>query len=304
MVAVAPCLISRCPLKIPISDALRSVCVFIQSTQRRNVIGPGPSRKSGEGGAHRCSGVLQPRTGVEQRDRNAKSPRFHFRTILDALRGTFDSDVAIRTPPRMLPARRLLAASTAPIRRGVASRASPFAPPGTSADAKGLSREEEQRQRVDAMMREKTLREVAAAGAARRPDGVTHVLGDEQEGGAVDEAIAEQFGREYAANYDEDRDEWGGPKGVRHPDTRRARACPAPPRPRRGGSPIPSAAAAHPTCARAPQARSRPATATGSRRGAPPTFSRSSAAPTFRWGPGGHVGVPWTHGVDRVCGRV
>jgi hypothetical protein len=53
------------------------------------------------------------------------------------------------------------------------------------------------------MLREKTMREVAKAGADRRPEGVSHLLD-------VDTASAPQ----YAANYDDDRDEWGGPKGV------------------------------------------------------------------------------------------
>lgn len=79
-----------------------------------------------------------------------------------------------------------------------------------------LSKEEEQRQRVDAMaemMREKTMREVQAAGASRRPEGVKHLLDIEKKEGAVESAIAEALGPQYAANYDEDRDEWGGPKG-------------------------------------------------------------------------------------------
>ena len=84
-------------------------------------------------------------------------------------------------------------------------------------NAQSLSKEEEQRQRIEAMaevMREKTLREVAAVGAARRPDGIKHVLDIDKKEGAADAAIAEALGPQYAANYDEDRDEWGGPKGV------------------------------------------------------------------------------------------
>ena len=64
------------------------------------------------------------------------------------------------------------------------------------------------------MMREKTMREVAAAGASVRPDGVKHMLDVDKDGNATDKAIVEEFGRKYAANYDDDRDEWGGPKGV------------------------------------------------------------------------------------------
>ena len=78
-----------------------------------------------------------------------------------------------------------------------------------------MSKEEEQRQRIEAMaevMREKTMREVEAAGASRRPEGVKHLLDLDKNEGAVDEKLREAM-PQYAANYDEDRDEWGGPKG-------------------------------------------------------------------------------------------
>lgn len=68
--------------------------------------------------------------------------------------------------------------------------------PPAAAEEK-LSKAQEQQERVRAMeelMREQTMRDVAAASAARHdPDVSTS---------------------EYAANYDEDRDEWGGPKGA------------------------------------------------------------------------------------------
>jgi len=67
----------------------------------------------------------------------------------------------------------------------------------TPAAGEKLSKAEEQKERVKAMeelMREQTMRDVAAASAARHdPD---------------------SSASEYAANYDEDRDEWGGPKGA------------------------------------------------------------------------------------------
>uniref|UniRef100_A0A7S2GPF4 Succinate dehydrogenase assembly factor 4, mitochondrial n=1 Tax=Haptolina brevifila TaxID=156173 RepID=A0A7S2GPF4_9EUKA len=106
--------------------------------------------------------------------------------------------------------------------RGVfCTKASPFAQPeppkNTGSDTRKLLREEEQRERVEAMaklMREKTMREVSAAGAARRPDGVKHMLDMDKRDGEVDKAIAKELGPQYAANYDADRDEWGGPKGA------------------------------------------------------------------------------------------
>ena len=104
------------------------------------------------------------------------------------------------------------------------SSKSPFAAPSSSsaADSSGkggakLSKEEEQRQRVEAMaamMREKTMREVSAAGASRRPEGVKHMLDIDKKEGAIDDKLAQELGPQYAANYDEDRDEWGGPKGM------------------------------------------------------------------------------------------
>ena len=70
-----------------------------------------------------------------------------------------------------------------------------------------LSKEEEQQQRarmVAEVMREKTMREVSKAAEGRRPEGVTHMLNADKEA-----AEAPQ----YAAKYDDDSDEWGGPKG-------------------------------------------------------------------------------------------
>lgn len=58
------------------------------------------------------------------------------------------------------------------------------------------------------VMREKTMREVskAAAKAGRRPDGVKHMLD-------VDDGKGDDDAPQYAAKYDDDSDEWGGPKG-------------------------------------------------------------------------------------------
>jgi hypothetical protein len=86
-----------------------------------------------------------------------------------------------------------------------------------------LSREEEQQQRIRMIMkdeerqqrkqmiaeqmREKTMREVNQASAGRRPEGISHLL-------RSDGAPGEDAGPQYAANYDDDRDEWGGPKGM------------------------------------------------------------------------------------------
>ena len=103
--------------------------------------------------------------------------------------------------------------------RRMAASGSPFAQPQAAAGSSKLSKEEEQRERLKAMeemMRQKTMREVAAVGASRRPDGVKHVLDLGKEEGAVEAAIAAELGPQYAANYDDDRDEWGGPKGARH----------------------------------------------------------------------------------------
>ena len=98
---------------------------------------------------------------------------------------------------------------------GGGSSSSPFAPPLPSSDGATMSKEEEQKQRIEAMaevMREKTMREAESAGASRRPDGVKHLLDLDKDEGAVDRAMREAL-PQYAANYDEDRDEWGGPKG-------------------------------------------------------------------------------------------
>ena len=58
------------------------------------------------------------------------------------------------------------------------------------------------------MMREQTMREVSKAGEARRPAGISHVLPEKNASDA-------DAGPQYAAKYDEDSDEWGGPKGAR-----------------------------------------------------------------------------------------
>ena len=108
----------------------------------------------------------------------------------------------------MLPARRAAIAAFAVPRRQVvrslssAPRPAP-APEASQSDA-GLSKQEEQRERarmVAQVMAEKTMREVAEMAAGRRPEGA--------------EQVGELAGNEnrYAANYDDDRDEWGGPKG-------------------------------------------------------------------------------------------
>lgn len=82
-----------------------------------------------------------------------------------------------------------------------------------------LTREEEQRERIKAMeqvMREKTMREVQAAAASRRPEGISHMLESKdsrsEESKAIDDAIAEEFGDAFAAA-DNAAGEWGGPKG-------------------------------------------------------------------------------------------
>ena len=123
--------------------------------------------------------------------------------------------------------------SALPSARLLSTKGSPFAqpaPPSSSADSK-LTKAEEQKQRVEAMaemMREKTMREVAAVAASRRPEGVKHMLDIDKDEGALDAKIVEELGPQYAANYDEDSDEWGGPKGVclaRGPALR-AKTCP------------------------------------------------------------------------------
>jgi hypothetical protein len=98
-----------------------------------------------------------------------------------------------------------------------AKTSSPFARPEptlVAPDGSSMSKEEEQKQRVAAiaeMMKEKTMREVSAAAAARRPDGVSHMLSSEKDK-SIDDAIAKEFGRQYAADYTRE-DEFGGPKG-------------------------------------------------------------------------------------------
>ena len=61
------------------------------------------------------------------------------------------------------------------------------------------------------VMREKTMREVEAAGASRRPEGVKHLLDLDKKRVLSTRNYARPC--LVSANYDEDRDEWGGPKG-------------------------------------------------------------------------------------------
>ena len=68
---------------------------------------------------------------------------------------------------------------------------------------------------ISDMMREKTMREVSAAASSRRPEGVSHMLRDSSDNAA--EAEEPQYAAKYAAKYDDDSDEWGGPKGSRTP---------------------------------------------------------------------------------------
>ena len=62
------------------------------------------------------------------------------------------------------------------------------------------------------MMREKTMREVNQAAQFRRPDGVHHVL--KETGPDLKDAVKRLVDNDgVGANYDESREEWGGPKG-------------------------------------------------------------------------------------------
>ena len=114
----------------------------------------------------------------------------------------------------------LRALHAAPVRLLMAKAHSPFAPPPgdeprSQAGDDGtpqLTREEEQQLRarmIAEVMREKTMREVSKAAAARRPDGVKHMLDVDKAESEAQSAAAQQF----AAKYDDDSDEWGGPKG-------------------------------------------------------------------------------------------
>ena len=112
----------------------------------------------------------------------------------------------------MMQARRAVPAlsSRVLVRRLAGTKSSPSAQQApAAAAATPLSKEEEQRQRakmVADVMREKTMRQVSEAAAARRPEGVKHMLDIEPD-------PADDAAPQYAAKYDEDADEWGGPKG-------------------------------------------------------------------------------------------
>ena len=90
--------------------------------------------------------------------------------------------------------------------RTLTTMQSPFAPPTPLSDeAKKLAREEERRERQEAMatmLREQTMREVNRSAESHRPDGVSHELME-----------ATDAPSEYGADYTEGKDEWGGPKG-------------------------------------------------------------------------------------------
>ena len=72
---------------------------------------------------------------------------------------------------------------------------------GPSDDGK-LTPEQEHKKRIDMMFAEKTLREVEAAGAERRPEGVSHVLESDESQTAA------------ASAHSADRGEVGGPRGA------------------------------------------------------------------------------------------
>ena len=72
---------------------------------------------------------------------------------------------------------------------------------GPSDDGK-LTPEQEHKKRIDMMFAEKTLREVEAAGAERRPEGVSHVLESDERQTAA------------ASAHSADRGEVGGPRGA------------------------------------------------------------------------------------------
>ena len=90
--------------------------------------------------------------------------------------------------------------------RAASANKSPFAPPEDEAGP--LSKKEELRQRqeaIGAMMREQTLREVEQATEARHGSDTP----------SLDEAVKNLVDNKgVGANYDLDREEWGGPKGA------------------------------------------------------------------------------------------
>ena len=104
---------------------------------------------------------------------------------------------------RSLPSTRLVS-----LARASSAKKSPFAPPEAEAEAGSLSKKEELKQRqeaIGAMMREQTLREVEQATEARHGS----------ETPSLDEAVKNLVDNKgVGANYDLDREEWGGPKGA------------------------------------------------------------------------------------------
>ena len=85
--------------------------------------------------------------------------------------------------------------------RPFAARTLASAAAGPSDDGK-LTPEQEHKKRIDMMFAEKTLREVEAAGAERRPEGVSHVLESDERQTAA------------ASAHSADRGEVGGPRGA------------------------------------------------------------------------------------------
>ena len=85
--------------------------------------------------------------------------------------------------------------------RPFAARTLASAAAGPSDDGK-LTPEQEHKKRIDMMFAEKTLREVEAAGAERRPEGVSHVLESDESQTAA------------ASAHSADRGEVGGPRGA------------------------------------------------------------------------------------------
>ena len=102
---------------------------------------------------------------------------------------------------RSLPSTRLVS-----LARAASTKKSPFAPP--EAEAGSLTKKEELKQRqeaIGAMMREQTLLEVEQATEARHGS----------ETPSLDEAVKNLVDNKgVGANYDTDREEWGGPKGA------------------------------------------------------------------------------------------
>ena len=95
------------------------------------------------------------------------------------------------------------------------SRCSSSKPAASSSSSEEpLSAKEQERiernKMIAEVLRQKTMQEVSKAGASRRPEGITHVTGFSEE-------AKEDDAPTYAAKYDDDSDEWGGPKGeLRH----------------------------------------------------------------------------------------